>query len=255
MTPSEKRGKKMSVLGTAAVVADLAKSGYELYQNDRAFNAQSDMADWNKKYSLAMAWQQQQNRAADIARSDRILAENRAREDSAWQRAVADIQKAGLSTTMLAGGASSGATATNVGSGASGGGNVHSGVSSGRVSGVDFGALLDMKRKEEEVNNLKDTNELIKAQKNYYNSLKKKTDADAKNTDVRTAGQLISNNQDALYLADSQYYASNGRDARTGQINNGVEKLKSGIPLFGGLLDYTVNNAVNFAGSKLMRRK
>lgn len=233
----------MSVLAGAKLVADVAKTGYEIYQNERAYNSQSDLADWNKKYQLAMAWQQQQNRAQDIARSDRILAENRAREDSAWQRAVKDIQKAGLSTTMLSGGASSGATATNVGSGASSGGNVHSGVSAGRISGVDFGALLDMKKQEQEVENAKETNELIKAQKNYYNSLKIKTDADAKNVDVRTEGQVITNNQEALRLSDGEYNVSQGR-TYDGKVSTSSTDLKSGIPLFGGAIDSFVNNIV-----------
>ena len=174
-------------MGVIAEIVDgasqLFKNGYEIYSNERAYDSQSDLTDWNKKYQLAMAWQQQKNRSDDIRRSDRILAENRAREDSAWQRAVADIQKAGLSTTMLSGGASSGATATNVGSGASAGGNVHSGVQAGRISDVDFGALLDMKKQEQEIDNLKETNEMIKAQKKYYNSM-------SKNTDAKTAGQL-----------------------------------------------------------------
>lgn len=229
----------MSVLGTAAVIGEFAKAGYELYQNDRTFNSQSDMADWNKKYSLAMAWQQQQNRAADIARSDRILAENRAREDSAWQRAVADIQKAGLSTTMLSGGASSGATATNVGSGASSGGNVHSGVSAGRISGVDFGAILDMERKNEEIKNLKETNEMIKAQKQYYNSM-------AKNTDAKTEGQLITNDQDALKLNEQKFFTDEGYTT-DGQIKTGMSELKSGIPVVGGIIDWAVNNGVRAA--------
>lgn len=233
----------MSVLAAASAIAGIAKTGYDIWQNEREYNSQSDATEWNKKYQAFMAWQQQQNRADDIRRSDRILAENRAREDSAWQRAVADIQKAGLSTTMLSGGASSGATATNVGSGASNGGGVHSGVRAGKISGVDFGALVEMKKQEQEIENAKETNELIKAQKNYYNSLKVKTDADAKNTDVRTEGQVITNNQEALRLADGQYNVSEGR-TYDGKVSSGAYEMKSGIPLIGGAIDSMVNNIV-----------
>ena len=85
-------------------------TGYGNYLNQKEANA------FNKKSWLYSMWLNDQYRQQDIARSDRILKENREREDNAWQRAVSDIQKAGLSTTMLSGGSPVGASTTNVGS-------------------------------------------------------------------------------------------------------------------------------------------
>lgn len=131
-------------------------TGYGNYLNQKNANA------FNQKSWLYSMWLNDQYRNQDIARSERILAENRAREDNAWQRAVADIQKAGLSTTMLSGGAPVGATTTNVG--AQSASPIHL-TGAEFKSGANFGAILDMYNQFLQSEETKERTRLLKAQK------------------------------------------------------------------------------------------
>lgn len=232
-----------NIIDQATKYADKA---YDIINTERAFNNQASNNAWNQRYALISSLWNRQNQEKDMATLF-------AREDSAWQRAVADIQKAGLSTTMLSGGAGSGMVSGHGSSSAPSlsSGKFQSGATVGAVMDM-YGQYLDFKQKQEQT-------KLIKDQQSYYRSLKDKVDNDKNNDNVRTAdssaktkaeiasmnanteGRLITNNQDALKLADAQFNVSEGRSS-DGSLSTAVRELKSGIPIFGGAIDYIVNN-------------
>lgn len=236
-------------------------TAYSMWTNERNFQAQQAQSKWDKNYLLAAALLSQQNRIEDIRRQEMYRNEDMARQDNAWQRAVSDIQKSGLSTTMLSGGSASGTSFSNVGSFNALSSNVKP-AQRGRVK-LPTGMLLDGLKGVQELENMKNSNDMIKAQTRYYNSMKdkldvesendtKRTNAEVGNINARTQGQIQTNSMNALELGDREYYAEQGYD-QDGKVTNPFVDLNlhSNIPILDGiygLLNYGVNNGNRIIG-------
>ena len=224
-----------SIIGAGASVLD---KGYDIFSGERAYSKQSANNAWNQKYALISSLWNRQNQEKDMATLF-------AREDNAWQRAVADIQKAGLSTTMLSGGAGSGMVSGHGASSAPslGSGKFTSGATVGSVLDM-YGQYLDFKQKQEQT-------ELIKDQQKYYQALKNKTVNDQNNDSIRTLdnsakikaevasmnantqGRLITNQSDALRLDEASMNYAEGltTDGRLGNEYSDNDFYK--IPVIG----------------------
>lgn len=199
----------MSVLGTVGSIVDIGTNlldkGYDIYNAERGYSSQSANNAWNQRYSLITSLWNRQNQLQD----QQTLFN---REDTSWQRAVADIQKAGLSTTMLSGGAGSGMVSGHGASSAPslGSGKFQSGATVGSVMDL-YGQYLEFKQKQEQT-------KLIKDQQSYYQALKDKVNNDKNNDNIKiadqsaktkaeiesmnanTAGRLITNQSEAIDL-------------------------------------------------------
>lgn len=234
----------MSFLGTAAAItaeaSKYADKAYDIFTSERAFNNQASNNAWNSKYAILSSLWNRQNQEKDIATLF-------AREDSAWQRAVADIQKAGLSTTMLSGGAGSGIVSGHGASSAPslGSGKFQSGATVGSVMDM-YGQYLGFKQTQEQT-------KLIKDQQNYYKSLRDKVDNDKHNDNIRTVdtsaktkaeiesmnastqGRLITNQSDAIGLKQEQEFYDMGLNPKTGKLDNPNRNwfFSKHVPFFG----------------------
>lgn len=250
-----------AVASGADKMSETLESAYNVWTNERNYSNQVAQTKWDKNYLLASAILSQQNRNDDIGRQERYRMEDMARQDNAWQRAVADIQKSGLSTTMLSSGAGSGTSFSNVGSFNALSSNVKP-AQKGKIQ-LPTGMLLDGLKGVQELENMKNSNDMIKAQTRYYNSMKdkldvesendtKRTNAEVGNINARTQGQIQTNSMNALELGDREYYAEQGYD-QDGKVTNPLVdlNLKSNIPILDGiygLLNYGVNNGNRMIG-------
>lgn len=135
------------------------------------------------------------------------------REDNAWQRAIADIKSAGLSPTVLTGGAGTGGIV---------------GTSAPQFSGSGIGAVLDGIQAVQQMEQTKATTKQIKestrTQQKEQEKLDKeidKIDNDMKLQNERqpeelskiradTAGKVLSNDMDAMKVSQAQELVNDG---------------------------------------------